>query len=89
MLGVDRRRLDSALREHHVHDWDADPFARGAYSYVPAGALGAREQLGRPVANTLFFAGEAIASGGNNGTVDGAIETGRHAARQILERTAG
>jgi monoamine oxidase len=85
ILGVRRSRLDRQLEEWHFHDWDADPFARGAYSYVPVGALGAQKALGRPVQGTIFFAGEATAKSGHNATVDGAIETGRRAARQILD----
>ena len=68
------------------HDWHADPFARGAYSWVPAGALPARETLARPVADTLYFAGEAIDLDGYGGTVHGAIASGRRAAGQILRR---
>ena len=33
--------LESAL----AHDWGADPFARGAYSYVLVGGSGSREAL--------------------------------------------
>jgi monoamine oxidase len=69
----------------HFHDWHADPFSRGAYSWVPAGAVPARETLARPVADTLFFAGEATDLAGYGGTVHGAISSGRRAARQILE----
>jgi monoamine oxidase len=86
MLGVRRALVDRQLEEWHFHDWDADPFSHGAYSYVPAGALSAQKVLARPVDDTIFFAGEATASDGHNGTVDGAIETGRRAAREILAR---
>jgi monoamine oxidase len=68
------------------HGWDADPFARGAYSWLPAGALGQQRRLAEPVENTLFFAGEATAAPARNGTVDGAIESGRRAAGEM--RTA-
>jgi monoamine oxidase len=37
-----------------------------------------------PLASTLFFAGEATALGGERGLVDGAIESGRRAAREVL-----
>jgi len=69
----------------HFYDWHADPFARGAYSWVPAGALPARGALARPVSDTLYFAGEATDLDGYGGTVHGAIASGRRAARQILE----
>ncbi|MBV9772895.1 MAG: FAD-dependent oxidoreductase [Gemmatimonadetes bacterium] len=89
MLGVERRRVEAELEGVHRHDWDADPFARGAYSYVPAGGLEAQRALGAPVEDTLFWAGEATATGGWNGTVDGAMTSGRRAAREILERVRG
>jgi monoamine oxidase len=66
------------------HDWHADSFARGAYSYVPAHALPARRTLAQPVADTLYFAGEATDLLGYGGTVHGAIASGRRAAKQIL-----
>ncbi len=63
-----------------THDWSADPFARGAYSYVAAGAGAARAALATPVEATLFFAGEATATDGQGGTVSGAFATGWRAA---------
>ncbi len=72
-----------------VHDWDGDPFARGAYSYVAVGGADARVVLGEPVDGTLFFAGEATSTDGQGGTVNGALETGERAAKQAaaaLER---
>lgn len=70
----------------YFHDWHADPFARGAYSYVPAGALPARRKLAQPVENTLFFAGEATDQEGHSATVHGAIASGQRAVRQILAK---
>jgi monoamine oxidase len=67
-----------------THDWLADPWARGAYSYVPAGAMDAREILATPVADTLYFAGEASETQGHSATVHGAIASGRRAASEIL-----
>ena len=68
----------------HLHDWQADPFACGAYSYLVAGGGKAREQLARPLVNTLFFAGEAAETGGESGTVAGALESGKRAAEQLV-----
>ncbi|HEY6449629.1 MAG TPA: NAD(P)/FAD-dependent oxidoreductase [Candidatus Cybelea sp.] len=66
-----------------VHDWDRDPFARGAYSYVAVGGADARVTLAAPVDDTLFFAGEATSNDGQGGTVNGALETGERAAAQV------
>jgi len=71
--------LESAL----AHDWGADPFARGAYSYVLVGGSGSRESLAQPIASTLFFAGEAT-SHDASGTVSGALASGERAAHEAL-----
>ena len=78
-----RRTLDSLLAASWMHDWQADPFSRGAYSYAAVGGSNAHKTLSKPVASTLFFAGEATSSD-QTGTVAGAIESGRRAARQAL-----
>ena len=86
ILAFDRERLGDLLLEAHTHDWQADPFARGGYSYVVAGGEGAERELAQPLDDTLFFAGEASNYEGHNGTVNGAMMTGYRAAREILER---
>jgi monoamine oxidase len=79
-----RERLTGLLEAAYSHDWHGDPFVRGAYSYVPAGALGARKTLAQPVADTLYFAGEATNLNGHSATVHGAIASGQRAARQCI-----
>ena len=76
--------IQDLLRSASFHDWHADPFARGAYSYVPAGALAFRKTLASPAEQTLYFAGEATDLGGHSATVHGAIASGRRAAAQVL-----
>jgi monoamine oxidase len=73
------------LEAAYYHDWQRDPFARGAYSYVAVGGGTARAELAAPVENTLFFAGEATDDGGEAATVAGAIQSGERAAAQMLE----
>jgi monoamine oxidase len=68
----------------HFHDWDNDPFSRGAYSYVGVNGLEAQRLLASPVENTLFFAGEATVTQGAIGTVHGAMATGKRAAREVI-----
>jgi len=83
VLAVPRRELEELLDASASHDWRADPFARGAYSYIGVGGTGAPRALGRPVDGTLFFAGEAT-DGAQIGTVSGALASGRRAAREVL-----
>ena len=80
-----RSRVVEELAAWRFHDWRSDPFARGAYSYVPASSLDAIETLGRPVDKTLFFAGEATDAGGRWGTVHGALRSAERAVGQVLE----
>jgi monoamine oxidase len=84
VLGLPRGRIEGALVGAHTHNWHADPFARGAYSYVTVSGMDAVRTLAAPVEETLFFAGEATNSDGHTGTVHGAIATGRRAARELL-----
>lgn len=79
-----RARVEELVASAHVHNWGADPFSRGAYSYVPVGGAGAQEELARPVEQTLFFAGEATNTDGHHATVHGAIATGYRAAREVI-----
>ena len=83
ILAIPRRELDDNLDAWASHDWRADPFARGAYSYIGVGGIGAPRTLGRPVDGTLFFAGEATLAD-KIGTVAGALASGRRAAREAL-----
>lgn len=83
-LGVADDLLAREFVDAHEHDWGADPFARGAYSYFRVGGLGAGERLAEPIEETLFFAGEHTAAGGNHATVHGAIASGYRAAERVL-----
>jgi monoamine oxidase len=88
-LGISERRVSGSLVDWWSHDWQADPFARGAYSYSLVGVGDAVKELARPVEDTIFLAGEACDAEGANGTVNGAIASGRRAARLVrraLER---
>ena len=76
--------IEEQLAATWVHDWQQDPFARGAYSYVAVGGHGARRALAEPLRDTLFFAGEAADYEGEHGTVAGALQSGTRAAREVL-----
>ena len=78
-------RLAMRLVQSYHHDWQRDPYARGAYSFARVGGSRMSERLARPVANTIWYAGESADHPGSTGTVHGAIASGQRAAREIAE----
>jgi monoamine oxidase len=81
---VFNRRVAARLQGWHLHNWQQDPLAGGAYSYVAPGGDGSQRALARPVADTVFFAGEATEWSGHHATVHGALASGDRAAREVL-----
>ncbi|HXY50686.1 MAG TPA: NAD(P)/FAD-dependent oxidoreductase [Terriglobales bacterium] len=88
IFGVSLETLQDLLQESFVHDWQSDPYCRGAYSYPRVGGVEAGCRLAAAVENTLFFAGEATDCRGHNGTVHGAIASGQRAATNLLSSVA-
>jgi len=84
LLKVPMEELEPLLEHADFHDWQSDPFSRGAYSYAKVGSDGAAEALAAPIKDTLFFAGEATDSE-FTGTVHAAIASGYRAAKEILQ----
>jgi len=89
IMEIAEPELRKQMTGSFTHDWQADPFSRGAYSYAAVGGMNAAQKLAEPVANTLYFAGEATNSDGYNGTVHGAIATGLRAAKELLQSLQG
>jgi len=85
LLHAEKSGVQSKLSAAYFHDWDSDPFSSGAYSYVKVGGEGCQQVLASPIAGSLFFAGEATDTSGQNGTVHGAIASGQRAAQDILK----
>lgn len=78
-----------------THFWVDDPYARGSYSYRSPDIMiegssikDYKEENVRvpyaPLYNRIFFAGEYTTIEADLGTMEGAIESGEHAARMIL-----
>jgi monoamine oxidase len=88
ILSLPEAALRTRLVRSYFHDWQRDPFSRGAYSYVLAGGMTAQDDLSRPLRNRLFFAGEATQSDGHHATVHGAFASGRRAAAEVLEASS-
>ena len=81
--------IRNMLSSWHVHNWQSDAYALGAYSYVPVGALDAPGNMRIPVDDTLYFAGEHTDVAGHWGTVHAALAAGAGVADQVLSAGDG
>ena len=71
--------------DYVYYHWSKHPFIRGGYSSPTVHAYGLRHELGCPVDDRLFFAGEATSVTGC-ATVHTAMETGLRAAHEVCNR---
>ena len=85
VLSTTEPRIRKFLVTSHCHDWSADPYSRGAYSYARVGGYRMSARLARPIQHTIWYAGEAADRAASTGTVHGAIASGQRAAHEILE----
>jgi monoamine oxidase len=87
LMGCLRRMYGPSIPEpagHLVTRWNHDPFSLGSYSYTPVGSKQSqRRQIGMPVENRVFFAGEATSQFFPS-TVHGAFLSGVRAAYEIM-----
>jgi monoamine oxidase len=83
-LALPRETIEKKAVTCLTHDWNRDPYSLGAYTYVAAGGVEAHRVLAEPVEQTLFFAGEATCGSGLNATMEGALQSGRRAADEVL-----
>ncbi|MFB7715375.1 flavin monoamine oxidase family protein [Streptomyces sp. NPDC056105] len=95
--GEDREAVQRALRlfvpgvevvDTACHDWVADPFSQGTWVHHRPGTLTGAAPLMREPHGRIHFAGGDIAALGVGG-IDGAIETGAKAARDVVRALAG
>ena len=83
LFSFPKNKLQDLLVASNVINWSADPFSCGAYSYVTLATPEAKNRLNTPVANTLYFAGEALDEGPNTGTVEAALSSANLATGKI------
>jgi monoamine oxidase len=83
LFGESLPQIREALLSANTHNWKNDPYAQGAYSYIPVNGVDACRELARPEGEALFFAGEATDLNYQFGTVHGAIASGIRAARDL------
>lgn len=83
---IDIEILQQYIKASHINNWISDPFSKGAYSYNSVTSAAAKKILQTPIANTLFFAGEAL-SEKFSGTVEAALQSGKEVAENILKKS--
>ncbi|WP_041577554.1 flavin monoamine oxidase family protein [Bdellovibrio bacteriovorus] len=77
--------INAQYSRHFTHNWSADPFSLGAYSYIGLQKENTPHSLHLPFAQKIIIAGEATARPADQGTVHGALQSGQRAARQAIE----
>jgi monoamine oxidase len=78
--------LRDQLAVFRIFDWQEQPYVHGGYSYDMVITPACRKVLQTPVAETLYFAGEAIYEGNAPGTVEAALHSGLEVADKIIAR---
>lgn len=103
-IGADARLLDSSDRQQvqdavrvfapgarvvksDGHDWTSDPYSKGTWTAYRPGQLSSGYSAFAEPEGNVFFATSDVARGWA-GFMDGAIESGTLAARQVLARVA-
>ena len=84
IFGYTPQWLENEMVAWQVHNWAADPFTGGAYTFLTVGSKEALEIVSRPLEDTLYFAGEAFVENMDVGTVEAALWSGRNVAKKIL-----
>jgi len=78
-LGMNRAPVTAV----HLGDWTVDPWARGGYAFIDPGFDPAWRPLLARRAGRIVFAGEHTSERWQ-GYMNGAVETGQRAARELL-----
>lgn len=84
IFNAERTFIEKSVKACVITNWADDIYAKGAYSYETLESSSAKKILFGPVANTLFFAGEAYYNGPYTGTVEAAFFSGRSVAEELV-----
>lgn len=75
---------DAKVVEAFGYDWTLDPFSRGTWATLRPGHISNYLRDAQKPEGRCYFAGGDIANGWR-GFIDGAIESGAHAAQQLID----
>ena len=82
IYNIKKPELKSLVKASHVKNWCTDPFTCGSYSYKTPETNDAFQLMRNPF-GALYFAGEALTEGVENGTVEAALLSGTKIAERI------
>lgn len=85
LAGLYGAEVKKAIKRSHATRWNSEPYALGAWSAAVPGSQFARRQFLQPIADDVWYAGEA-AHETLWGTVGGAWEAGERAADAVMHR---
>ena len=77
-------QCEKHLIKSHTTAWASNPLTRGSYATAEPGKANLRKELRKPVADKIFFAGEATHRN-DWATVGGADKSGRATVKKILK----
>jgi hypothetical protein len=83
-LNIESEILKDHVVASAVFNWQKDESTRGAYSFEVVNGSRSKKILSSPVEETIFFAGEGLFEGVENGTVEAALKNGRETAFNII-----
>ena len=76
-------KASPAYQKHIFQNWSKEPFAQGAYVHYFEDWKNIRT-LGKPVADKVYFAGDAYTDGSGWSSVDAAAEAARRAVAEMV-----
>jgi monoamine oxidase len=79
--------LEGLLTASHIANWRNDPFTEGGYSYCTVESVKVQELFGKPIQDTIYFAGEAFYTGPSPGTLEAALASARNVVERLIGRS--
>ena len=87
---VDPDTLEEKDSIYIIEDWTTREYIQGGYSYPLPGATNEdRKNIGQPINDKLFFAGEATDISGNAGMINGALASAERCAEEVVKSITG
>lgn len=84
IFSMDISLLKEKLEAYKIINWTADLYSKCGYAYSTVNSTAIKKIISTPIADTLFFGGEALYEGKQMGTVEAALANGEKVAEAVL-----